>query len=251
MINKKYIMIFVVLFPVFIMELFIFYPSLFYLSISLVNLAFFLAFYFFSNGGFFNKRSLIFLIFPVLLTNSLIVFISILTNGLFIQFLIFFNFLFMHHYVKQYYRDQILKVEGVKWVSFSSYISFLIIFFSSSSIYGLNSLLSFSVWSLACAMMLVFVLTTYQSFYFNKISQRRFMVFILFICFISVEILWTLFFLPFSYYVLGLILAICYYVIIGVTKLFLKESVDRRKVGFFLLFGGFSIFLVILTAKIL
>jgi len=251
MLDKKKIMIFTVLFSTLMIEFIVIYPNFLYPGIALVNILFFLVFHKFSKDVIFNKNSLVFLISPILFTDSLIIFLSIASNTFFIQFLIFINFLFIYYYTKQYYRMDVLKIENIKWVSFSSYISFLIIFFLSSSVYGLNSLLSFPVWSLIFFIIGTTFLVTYQSFFFNSIKKEYFITFILIICFILTEIAWVLFFLPFNYYVLGLILAICYYVIIGVTKLFLKDSVNKKKIKFFLIFGISSILLIILTTKIL
>lgn len=251
MVNRKFLIIFTVIFSTLSLELLVFYPKILYVIVFLINIFLILTFYKYVKGDFFNKKSAVFLIPPILFVNSLISFFVIISNSFLVQFLIILNFLFLHYYARQYYRMEVLKIDNIKWTSFSSYVGFLIIFFSSSSVYSLNSLLSFPIWDLVIVMIFVLFLTLYQSFYYNNIEKKYSPLFIYILCFVLVEILWALFFLPYSSYVLGLIFTICYYVIIGIAKLFLKNSVNVKKIKFFLIFGIFCIFLVLLTAKIL
>ncbi len=250
MTKKKNLIIFLVLFCGTLFEFIYFLPRFFYYFLFLINISIFYVIYSYSKYKITEKKFLSFLIPPILFTNSLIVFLSIVSNKFFIQFLIFLNLFYIIIYIKQYYYSEVIGNKNIKWVSFSSYTSFLIVFFSSSSVYGLHSLLSFPVLILIFFILFTIFLTTYQSFYFNNIDRQYYNFFVFFVSFLLIEISWALFFLPFSYYVLGLILSICYYIIISLTKLFLKNSLNKKNIKFFLIFGISSILLILFTAKI-
>jgi hypothetical protein len=66
---------------------------------------------------------------------------------------------------------------------------------------------------------------------------------------ILVELFWSISFLPFNYNITGLILAVCYYVIIGLVKNHLLGKLDAAKVKMYLILGGVSLFLIMLTAR--
>jgi len=60
---------------------------------------------------------------------------------------------------------------------------------------------------------------------------------------------WSVSFLTLSYYVLGLIVAICYYVLIGLVKAYLLDNLSAKTVKWYLIFGFLALILVLLTAR--
>jgi len=60
---------------------------------------------------------------------------------------------------------------------------------------------------------------------------------------------WAASFTSLSFYILGLILAVCYYILIGLIRFYLLGRLTRQTIKLYLIFGLSSIFLVLLTAK--
>ena len=69
------------------------------------------------------------------------------------------------------------------------------------------------------------------------------------IAFVLIEIAWSLSFWPLSYYILGLVMAIFYYIIIGIVRFYLLNELDRKIIKLYLVFGFLGITLVLLTAR--
>ena len=97
--------------------------------------------------------------------------------------------------------------------------------------------------------MLVSVIVIYEALWENKINFREAFVFIIIGSLILLEMAWSISFLPLNFNIIGLILAICYYMITGFIKYYLLDNLNKKIVKSYLLIGFGSIFILLLTAR--
>lgn len=226
-------------------EAFFFRASFFYIALASSNVLMFLAIAVVTRKKINSAEFWNFLILPFIFSNFLAVYSLLIVNQYIIQFLFALNFFFTVFYLKNIYKG---KMGG--WLeNISSYGNFLAIFFSFSAIYGLKAFLNTQLWILVLAATVVTILIVHQTFWACKIRFQSGFAHILISCLIIIQIAWALYFLPFNYNTLGLILAICYYMLIGLTKASFAEKLTSRNLKLYLVFGLGSILIILLTAK--
>jgi hypothetical protein len=229
----------------FIFEAFFFRPKLFYAAVIVSSLLFLLAVKKITGKKIWGKEFWYFSILPILFSGSVAAYSLLITNHFFIHLLLLLNFSFSFYYLKNIYQGK----QGDFLENISSYGNFLIVFFSFSVIYGLKTFLNIPVWISILVVAMVMILMICQIFWANKVISRTNTVFIFIACLVLTQLAWVLYFLPFNYNALGLILAICYYMLIGLIKLCLSEKLTTRNIKLYLISGLSGIFLILLTAK--
>ncbi|MFC1678430.1 hypothetical protein ACFLZ9_01690 [Patescibacteria group bacterium] len=232
-------------------EIFFFRPNLIYLVIVFILLLFFFISRQFIIASKRNERWWNYFILPAYFSTSLLVFTLLLSNKIMVQVLFALNIIILYLYFISIY-NYLIKVKHYKHNSLenvSAYSNFLAFFFISSSVYGLQSFLNISVGPLMVGMILLTGLISYQVVWVNKVNIKNGLLYIILVCLVLVEISWSLSFLPLSFYVLGLVLAISYYMIMGVTRIYIQNQIDKRNIKLYLIFGFFSIFTLLFTAK--
>jgi len=232
-------------------EIFFFWPQMIYVILVLAVLLFLFTLRQFKQASLKKEKWWNFLILPSCFYVGLIVFSSLIPNKLLVQLLFIFNIVFLYFYFRSlyyylikpdFYQDQSLE-------NFSSYGNFLAFYFIASAIYGLQAFLNIPVWLLVLVMLVVIGLIVYQIIWINKINIHVGLFYILLACLILVELAWSVTFLPLSFYILGLILSICYYMLIGLIRYYLLNRLDKKIIKLYLIFGFSSIFMVLLTAR--
>jgi hypothetical protein len=189
-------------------------------------------------------------ILPVFFINGLAIYVSLLVNNLVIHALLIFNSLFVFYYLRNsffYFAQK--KQSGDIMKNFSSYGNFLIVFFISASIFGLRSFLGISLWILMFVFTVIVLMIVYEVLVTNEIKIKRGLHFIFLLALLMAEIIYAVSFLPFNYNILGLTVAICYYISIGILKFYLKNNISRRAVKLYLTTGSISILILLLTAQ--
>lgn len=251
MINPKVATFITSLSVVGLFELSYFQPEFFYWGVAILNLLLILTLRTFPGLNFSQVKYWNLLILPFLFLNSSLTYFSLISSQVFIHLLAvvatFFIFYYLRHiylYLRDSYRLSSL-------VNFSSSGAILVLFFSAASIYGMRVNLYVSIWLLVLVLVLVVGLVTYQALWVNGINLKINLFYVLIVVLLLVELGWSLLFLSFTYHVLGVVLTICYYVIIGLIKFNLKNKLDTRRLKFYLGFGFTSIFLILFTARIL
>ncbi len=251
MINPK-ISILLSSFGIFVLfELFYHQPQFFYFGLLFSNIVLLLSLRNLPEQKFKNKKYWKFLILPFFFLNSSAAYISLLNWGFLIHFLIIITAIFIYLYLRQIYLFQVFKEHNIDLANISSLGVILTFFFFSSSIYGLKLSLHLPIWMLILVLLIISSLISYKSFWVNNIDLNKGLLHLLIINLVIVQIAWTLFFLPFSYNILGVILTICYYIIIGMNKFYLKGTLDKKRIKFYLGFGLSSLFLILLTSQVL
>lgn len=191
----------------------------------------------------------VFLIFPVLLEISFIAYLMMEPDYLKPHYLIFINTLILFFYFRtlRFYFSGIDK--GVSLNNITIFGNFVLVFFMASSIYGLQSSLRVSVWGLMAVFVLFLAMIVYSVMYVNKVKYNIALFYILIVSLVMLELAWSIYFLPVSYKISGLVLAIGYYMIMGLSRHHLVDTLNKRTIKLYLGFGFISIFLVLLTSR--
>src|SRR3989339_110018 len=222
---NRFLPLIISIFTQILLEVFVFIPKSIYVVLLIILLLFFFSIRQFVLAG--GKKEKIFPLF------------------------IFFNTSFIYFYFRAIYyylvKTELYQVYFLQ--NLSSYGNFLAFYFCVSAVYGLNAFLKVSIWILIILLMLVIMAIMYQILWTYKIDLKTGYFYILLVCLVLVEIAWVASFLTLSYYVLGLLLAQCYYILTGIIKLHLRNRLSNRNLKLYLIYGFLSIFLVLLTAR--
>lgn len=232
-------------------EFFFFYPKAIYVSLALSGLAIFFALWQLAKTSFVDKRWWNFFILPAVFMVGLAAYSMALSGKFFIQFLFLSNAIFIYFYLRFAYCYLIQPVLH-REQTFDNVFSggnFLAFFFAASAVYSLQSFLNAPTWLLMSVLVAVTALAVYQSMWANKIDIGARYVYILAACLIIFELGWAISFLPVNYNIAGLVLAACYHIFTGLSKLYLLEKLNKKSVKAYLVFGFLSIFFVLLTAR--
>jgi len=237
-----------------ILELILVLPRFFYLALVLGNLLLILTFWFFQRKKFIEadwKLSISSLITPVFFLTSLTIYAALSSSKLIIHGLFLVIAFYLYFYLKSvyYYFINSPLYKSQTFRSLSAFGNLLIIFFSATSIYWLQSFLGLPVWLLMLCLLILVLIINYQASWINKIPIRKAFIFIMFIGLVLLEIGWSISFLPLNYKATGLILAICYYVLSGITWIFVGGTLESRATKLYLSFGFIGILLILLTAR--
>ena len=253
----KYSRLLVLIAPVLVIvfsELVIFFPRLFFAFLLLANLAVLVSVLVFVKAGETRKTPSTYLgtaILPLGFLSSIFVYSSLAVNRFFIQFLFLAAAGFIYFYLRYLYyylvRSEFFSGDTLK--NISSLGNFFIIFFSASAIYGLQSFLNLPVWLLMISLLIITLLMVYQIMWASKIGLKSSFPYILISGAVLLEIGWSISFLPLNYNIVGLVLAICYYILISLSLSYLSDVLNKKIIKQHLLFGFLSILIVLLSAR--
>ena len=250
----KYNRYFPLLIPVVVLslfEVFFFHPKMIYVVLVLVNLSVFFALWQFARTSQIDKCWWNFLILPSLMSSSAVAYSIFLDNKLIIQLLWLAVIILLYFYLRYtyYYLLNPLAYKPFSIESISSFSNWLTFFLAAAVAYGLQSFLNLSVWPLELILLLIIFLIIYQIIWANKIALKASALYILICSLVLVELSWSISFLPFNYNIAGLILAICYYILIGLVKDYLLNRLDKKTVELYLGIGLASLILILFTAQ--
>ncbi len=248
-----------ILSPLFIfllLEIFYFFPHIFYIAIVLSFLFNFFSFWQFTTESAKEERWWHFAILPFLVFVGTMFFVSPLNIAflplkIFTQILFALNLIFLYHYYRavyyylikpEFYKNKLLE-------NFAFFGGFLSFFFISSFIYGLGSLVGVAMWVLMLLMLVLIALEIYQIFHANHIEKIKGLFFLLLISLVLFEFAWSLAFLSLSYYILGAILSFYFYIIVGLSLFYLKGTLNKKLIKTYLFLGVFSILIILLTSR--
>jgi hypothetical protein len=228
-------------------------PKSFYFILFFINLLILaVIFLFFRNSHLKNFNYYIGeAILPFCFFTSIFIYSSLIISKFFVQLLFLAIVIFIYFYLRNiyYFFTNFTVGKSDLFKNLSSLTNFLVMFFSGAAIYGLQAFLNLPVWLLMIFLMFISFLVVYQKFWVNKINKETAWIYIPASLVILLEIGWAISFLPLSYNVLGLALAICYYVLMGLTIPSLNNSLTKKTVKIYLIFGIASILLIFLTAR--
>lgn len=250
----KYNRVLPLLNPIFVyalLELFYFKQNLVYVSLVFILLSFLFTSRQFVLASEIKEKVFNILILPSTFTISLASFVAITPNPLLVQILFFFNLVFLYLYFRTVYYFLIAPKHYKKFSlqNLSAYGNFASFYFLSSAVYGIQVFINAPIWILMIFVLISTLLIVYQVIWANMIDKKERLFYILISGLIITEIAWSISFLTLSYYVLGLILSVSYYTIIGLLRFYLLGALNKKLVKIYLIFGLSSILLVLLTSR--
>lgn len=234
-----------------LMELYFWKPKLIYVAVILGYLLMFFTIRQFLLESRKKESWLNYSILPIVFFTGLTVFSTMVSSSLLVQLLIIINTIFLYFYFRTiyYYLVKTKLYQPNSLQNISSYGNFLAFYFIASSVYGLQVFMGISIWILMIFTLGAIAIITYQVLWVNKVDLEPGAVYILIICLALTEIAWAASFLTLSFYILGLILAVSYYILIGLVRFYLLGRLSKSLVKIYLIFGLSSIIIVLLTAK--
>ena len=188
-------------------------------------------------------------ILPLSFLISMAVFISLQANGLFIQLLFLVLATFIFNYFKNLYyfwnRPDLYKEEHYSTIR--AYGSLLVVFFAAADLYGLQSLLSLTVWPIFLVFVAVIGAVAYLNLNLEGLDKKTIWQFTLLITWLLIEMAWVFIFLPLNYNVAALSVCIVYYLFINLARLYLQKALTTKKIKLYLIlsyarFGYFAFY---------
>ncbi len=233
------------IFVLLLLEVFCFKPELSYLPFFVLTVLMAFVVKKMIGGSFFSWEYVATLGFPLMFiffsaAYSMLTPLAVIRQAVF-GLVMIFTFLYLRNISKE---DKSVFIENI-----FSYAGFLLVFFAFSFFYGLRVFLGTSIVLLVCLIMGLVVLVILNVFWANRIAIKNSMIYIFLISLLMTQIAWSLYFLSLSYSYLGLILAMCYYMVIGVVKPYLRDSLTKKTVIVYLTCGVSGIMIVIFSAQ--
>lgn len=190
-------------------------------------------------------------ILPISFLGSLVLYSSLIPSKAFIHVLFIIAAAFLWNYLKISYNLLALSRTKQRYMleNISSYGNLLTFFLISASLYALKPFLGVSIWILAACLLAAVLVVLYQNMWVYGFAPKKRLIFIPLITLLIMEMAVAVYFLPFNHNAIGLILTICYYIFIGLSRIFIRKTINRRNVKLYLVFGFLSIIIVLFTSK--
>lgn len=236
-----------------LLETFIFWPKFFYVALFLLNVALVAAVYFLVRRAA-GYRWWNLWILPFLVLNSVVAYMILIPqdvwfNKFFIQALFILVIGFNFSYFKNAYDSVFHPEQPNNMLALSSNFSFLSWFFLLSAVYGLQLFLNLSYWILVLVLIVLSLVTTHQYLWVNNLKGKDNYIFVFLSAFIVAQLAWSIYFLPFDYNSLGMMMALIYYVFLNLIRLYLNHNWNRKNLKSLLVFSGVIMLLILLTLK--
>ncbi|MCU0679591.1 MAG: hypothetical protein MUC28_04080 [Planctomycetes bacterium] len=233
------------------LEIYLKWPKMVYAIVCLVWLLFFFAVSQFIKASRSREKLSNYILLPSYFFVGAVSFSAMTPNNYLVQLIFFVSSLFIYYYFRSVYyhllRPEIRQPYSPE--NLSAYGNFIAFYFISSALFGLQSFLNIAVWNLMILMLIAIALAAYQAIWAIGIEKPANYLFILVACLVLVELAWSVSFLPLSFYILGLVMAIYYYILMGIMRDYLLKKLDKKTVRFYLLSGFASLLAVLVTAR--
>jgi hypothetical protein len=250
---KQFPRLAVTIYPIIILllaEIYFFRPDAFYVSLGVsVLLTLVLSWSLWSINRPWPWLLAVFIPAGFLVASS--VYASLQMNKIIVQAIFLLNTIFLFIYFRNlyyYYRRPNLYA-AEEFAVVKSFGGLMTVFFSAASMFGLQSLLNLTTWP----MFLVFITFSLGLTFVNLEDEPAELTvrgrFSLIIVSILAQAAFIFLLLPLQYNVSALCLTIAYYLLINLTKLYLRQALTPRKVRYYLLASGVGLALLLLTAR--
>jgi hypothetical protein len=224
------------------------WPAMYYWSLLIFNLLY-IVFILIFNKILLDKKRLIFFILPWLFVNSLSLYSSLLIVKWLIVLLLLIG-LFISYYYFAEFRQRLNRDFNFNFGNFSvlsDIEGLLLVFLGSSFVYGLVYFLNVKNWVLLLAILIILFFTIRQNIFIVKKQAGETLLASLLFLTALLPIIGSLFFLPFNYNILGLILSLCYYFGLNFIRFYLTDSLTVKKIKYNLIFIIALLIVIFLT----
>jgi hypothetical protein len=134
-------------------------------------------------------------------------------------------------------------------VNISTHLDLITVFFVASSLFSLLVFLGISSWFIIIIFAVIMLILSSQISWVSEANLSEVLPFLLVISLGVTEIFWAVSFLPTSVYVGGLIVALSYYLMSGISRNWLLGIKEGKVVKRYLLISSIILVIVLLTAK--
>lgn len=190
-------------------------------------------------------------ILPVSFLVSITAYISLQSSWIVTQLLFFVLAVFLFNYFKSTYyfwhRPDLYKDEDNTIIK--AYGSFLVIFLAGADLYGLQSLLSLTVWPIFLIFMAIVLVVTRINLDITDFENKVIWQFTTINTLLISEMALVFIFLPLGYNVSALSVGIIYYLFINMTRLYLQKALTPKKIKLYLIISYAGLAILLLTAR--
>lgn len=224
--------------------------SWFYYILIFCNLVIF-SLYFFARAAKTNRAWFNILILPFLFLNSSILYSSILTNTLLIQLLYLFFlgalFIYLRNLYIYFFKPLKYKAQSLENINFL--ISFVVIFYSVAGILGLKNFVDLEIWQIIVPIVIILFFILFQLFWLYQIKFKNNIIFSIILTLTISEIVLISTFLPHTYSIIGLVIAIFFYLGAGLSLSHLNYKLSKTQVKIHLGISATSLLLIFLSSR--
>lgn len=182
---------------------------------------------------------------------GIVLFSAMMPSHYLVRLLFLLNTIFLYYYLRAVYHrlTESSLSDYFSLENLSAYGNFTAFYFLASAIYGFQVFLNISVWILIIFLIFITALMVYQTVWINRIDRQIGFFYLLIICLVLAQLGWAISFLPLSFYILGLIMAIYYYILTGISRYHMQKKLENKIVKLYLGFGLISLIAVLATAR--
>jgi hypothetical protein len=225
-------------------------PSWFYYVLIFCNLVIF-SLYYFARAAKTNRAWFNILILPLLFLNSSILYSSILTNTLLIQLLHLFFLAALFVYLRNLYiyLFKPLKYKSQSLENINFLISFVVIFYSVAGVLSLKNFIDLNLWQIIIPIAIVLFFILFQLFCLYQVKFKNNIIFSTILTLNIMEIVLISTFLPHTYSIIGLVIAIVFYASAGLSLLHLSYKLTKVQVKTHLGLSIIFLLLIFLSSR--
>lgn len=231
-------------------QVYFFWPESLYITLG-ISIALTLAFVYFLKKPERKIHWLFMAILPVSFLITITAYISLQSNLIFVQVLFLALAILLFNYFKSLYyfwcRPDLYKEE--EGTIIKSYLSFLVIFLTAADLYGLQSLLSLTVWPMLLIFVAIVLGVSYVNLDLENFDKKVIWQFSIISTLLLAEMALVFIFLPLSYNVSALSVAIVYYLYVNLTRLYLLKALTSKKIKLYLIISCVGLAILLLTAR--
>jgi len=247
--SRKKIFLFHLLFFLLIISAFIWSKSFYWILISFNVL--FLFYFFRFKKIILEKKDYWFFVLPALFINSLVFYLSLLVSRFYIILFLIAGLSLSFYYFcglkKRFSKKNLFRTDSLSiW---SDILGLLFLFLSASFFYGLTYFLNINNWIIFLGIFSVLLVSSWQNIFLARENIRSTIFFGSLFLFSVLPLSWALFFLPFNYNILGLLLSLCYYLGLSLIKFYLTKSLTAKKIKYNLIFIISLLIITLLLVK--
>lgn len=198
-----------------------------------------------------NKKFWQFIITPVLLLTSGILFLSflegVIIRQIFLVILVgaiwtYLEVIYLWLHFRPKYQPHSLE-------NISTHLNLLTIFLTASGLYSLIIFFGLSLWALIIIFAIIATLLTHQMVWASGATLKSAWPYVLVISIVTLQVFMVVSLLPTSIYVSGLLVTLTYYVMTGISRNWLLDIKDNKVIQRYLIISSIFFILILLTAK--
>jgi len=190
-------------------------------------------------------------ILPIFFITAMTIYVALQPSWILVQLLFLVLLIFIFNYYKNLYyfwqRPDLYEEEDNTRIE--AYGGFLTIFLAAADLYGLQSLLSLTVWPMMIIFTVIVLVIAYLNLNLKNQDRKTIWQFAAMITFLIIEMALVFVFLPLSYNVSALSLGIVYYLLINLSRLYLQQALTNKKIKLYLIISYTGLAILLFTAR--